>query len=140
MLGKQRKDRTPSIVPRPVFGLFPLPSGFLLPGASWRHLPGWVSRREEGQTGPAQRRSRAGEKAEPAGRGVQDQGGGWGERGEAPKACWRAALPPGVLGGPSLQTGYQPPGVCRRLCPRSVMHELCEVKPWWCARTSDPYI
>ena len=36
-----------------------------------------------------------------------------------------------------LLTGYLPPGACPRICPRSVMHDLCKVKkPWWCTLTS----
>ena len=51
---KGGKDRTVFVLPRATLNLFPLPSCFLLPGASWRHLPGYFSRREEGQTIPTQ--------------------------------------------------------------------------------------
>lgn len=81
------KDQTLFLFPGPLSYLFPLPSGFLLPGSSWQHFLGRFSRREESQTDPAPWRSWVEEKAEPAGRGCKrDQGGwvrgrGWGERG-----------------------------------------------------------
>lgn len=86
------------------------------------------------------------EKAEPARRGVGDtpgrlgpgKSGDRGVQGRRPVSRQPASLSPGQ---PSLQTGYQPPDVCPRICSRSVMHDLCKVKtPWWCTMTSDPYI
>lgn len=117
---KAEEDPTLFIFPSPVFYPFLPPTGFLLPEASWRHLPEYFSRRGKSQTtqlrgadGWRKRQGRPGEGCK------TDQGGwvrgeGWGERGAgSPQARELAALPPGVLGVPGpLQTGYQPPGVC----------------------------
>lgn len=100
------------------------------------------------QTDPAQGRWWVEEEAESRpGEGCKTDQGGW-----VGKEGWRegGAGPAGLSAGgpaswgpwrPTLQTGYQPPGVCHRLCSHSVMHDLCKVKkPWWCTMTSDPYI
>lgn len=126
------------------------PSCFLLPGASWRHLPGYFSRRKQSQANPPQWDWWV----EGKGRGGQERGGRhtWevgsgeksGDRGVQGRRPRRPVSPQPCLPeswAPSLQTGYQPPGVCPRICSHSVMHDLCKVQtPWSCTMTPDPYI
>lgn len=105
------KDQTLFIFPGPLSYLFPLPSGFLLPGSSWQHFLGRFSRREESQTdllrgahGWRRRQSQPGEGA----RETREVGSGeeGGERGvQASQACRLPALPSWVLDGPLCRQG-----------------------------------
>lgn len=114
---KAEKDQTLFIFPGPLSCLFPLPSGFLLPGASRQHFLGRFSRTEESQTDPAPWRSWVGGEGRASRERVQERPGRLGQG----KRVGREGC------GPRRPVG------CRPCLPGSLMaHFADRVPASWC--------